>query len=160
MKDFKVISNSVERTKEIASKLAKYLKKGNVVIITGELGAGKTNFVQGFLESFNLEEDIISPTYNIVNEYTSAGTPVYHFDAYKLQDAYEFLQIGGEEYLEKGSSIIEWRQLILSVLPKEYIQIKMSKSEDDVNSRNLEFIAYGDSEEYMGILDKLKEELD
>ena len=80
MKTIKINSNSAEVTEKIAKKLASFLKKTDIVILTGELGAGKTKFVEGFLSYFNLQDEISSPTFNIVNEYSYQDTNIYHFD--------------------------------------------------------------------------------
>ena len=114
-----LISNSLEDTLKIGKVFASLLSKGDVVVLTGELGAGKTKFVEGFLENFNLQNEISSPTFNIVNEYCNKDTNVYHFDVYRLEDSDEFYAIGGEEYFEKGICLIEWGELISDVLPKE-----------------------------------------
>ena len=95
---------------------------------------GKTKFVEGFLSNFGLQDEISSPTFNIVNEYLTNNENIYHFDVYRLEDIDEFYEIGGEEYFEKGICIIEWGELIKDVLPKEYIHItfKREDSNDDI----------------------------
>ena len=141
----------------IAKNLAKFLKKGDTVVLTGELGCGKTKFTEGFLSYFGLEDEISSPTFNIVNEYSKENTNIYHFDVYRLSDTEEFYAIGGEEYFEKGICLIEWGELIEDALPFEYLHIFFEKSASNENSRILKFEALG--KKYELILDKLKEEL-
>lgn len=129
---YSFISKSENETKLFAQKLAKQLDVGNIVILSGELGAGKTKFTEGFLEYFNLEDEISSPTFTIVNEYhSSTGINIYHFDVYRLADTDEFYAIGGDEYFEKGICLIEWGETIKDALPKEYIHITIDK--DDTN---------------------------
>ena len=82
----KLISHSETETKELAKKIAKNLKPGDVIVLTGELGSGKTKFTEGFLSYFNLENELSSPTFNIVNEYDTPNFPIYHFDVYRLED--------------------------------------------------------------------------
>ena len=137
MENIKIISNNQEETKQLAKNLANFLSKGDIVVLTGELGAGKTKFVEGFLENFNLQDEISSPTFNIVNEYVNDNTSIYHFDVYRLSDSDEFYSIGGEEYFEKGICIIEWGEMIENLLPPEYIKITFSKDDEDENVRNL-----------------------
>ena len=91
-------SHSSEETMNFASNLASQLHVGDVVVLTGELGAGKTKFTEGFLRYFGLAEQISSPTFNIVNEYKKDDINIYHFDVYRLEDVSEFYAIGGEEY--------------------------------------------------------------
>ena len=157
MKKFNITSNLSDQTIHIASTLAKHLKNGDTVVLTGELGAGKTKFTEGFLAYFGLENEITSPTFNIVNEHTKNDINIYHFDVYRLADIDEFYAIGGEEYFDKGICIIEWGELIEEALPEEYIKISIQKQENTDNSRSLHFEAFG--QKYELILDKLKEEL-
>ena len=101
----------------------------------GDLGAGKTKFTEGFLSFWNLQDQISSPTFTIVNEYTSEDINIYHFDVYRLADIDEFYAIGGQEYFEKGICIIEWGELILEALPDNYIKIEIKKDNNDENTR-------------------------
>jgi tRNA threonylcarbamoyladenosine biosynthesis protein TsaE len=133
----KIISNSEEETKLIGRKFAKDLKKGDVIVLTGDLGSGKTKFTEGVLQFFGLENEISSPTFNIVNEYVNRDVNVYHFDVYRLEDEDEFYAIGGEEYFEKGICLIEWGEMIESALPNKYIQISFSRNLEDENVREI-----------------------
>lgn len=133
----KIVSNSEEETKLIGRKFAENLKKGDVVVLTGDLGSGKTKFTEGVLQFFGLESEISSPTFNIVNEYTKDNVNVYHFDVYRLEDEDEFYAIGGEEYFEKGICLIEWGEMIESALPNKYIQISFSRNLSDENLREI-----------------------
>ena len=103
----------------------------------GDLGAGKTKFTEGFLSFWNLQNEISSPTFTIVNEYTSKDINIYHFDVYRLADIDEFYAIGGQEYFEKGICIIEWGELIEEALPNNYIKIEILKDEKQENIRNI-----------------------
>jgi len=117
------ISKFEEDTINFASQFASKLQLGNIIILSGDLGAGKTKFTQGILKYFNLENEISSPTFTIVNEYTDSTIPIYHFDVYRLADIEEFYAIGGEEYFSKGICIIEWGELLENILPADYIKI-------------------------------------
>lgn len=148
-------STSPEDTLKIGKNLAALLKQGDIVILTGELGSGKTKFVEGFLQNYNLQDEISSPTFNIINEYISNQNNIYHFDVYRLSDSDEFYAIGGEEYFEKGICLIEWGEMILDVLPKDYIHLKILKSTDDMNLRTFEF-EVNENSKYVEILNNLK----
>lgn len=150
-------SNSTTDTLKIGKLLSNLLTKGDIVVLTGELGSGKTKFVEGFLENYGLENEISSPTFNIVNVYLSSENNIYHFDVYRLEDSDEFYAIGGEEYFEKGICLIEWGELISDVLPKDYIHVIIHKDVIDENSRVFEF-EIDDNSKYIDILNKLKEE--
>lgn len=142
---YKFISKSESDTINFAKKLASKLKPSDIVVLTGELGSGKTKFTQGFLEHYGLEKEISSPTFTIVNEYnTKDGLNIYHFDVYRLSDSEEFYAIGGEEYFENGICIIEWGEIIKDALPKDYIHITFEKSENDENYRLLKIETVGE----------------
>ncbi len=136
-------SNSEKDTLNFGKKLASYLKPKDVVVLSGELGAGKTKFTEGFLSYFGLENEISSPTFTIVNEYCKNDINIYHFDVYRLEDSSEFYEIGGEEYFEKGICLIEWGELIKDALPKDYLEITFSKNVENENSRVLELTSHG-----------------
>ena len=97
MRLLNLTSKSSNDTINIAKSLAKSLSSGDTVVVTGELGSGKTKFTEGFLSYFGLENEISSPTFNIVNEYSKNSVNIYHFDVYRLSDIEEFYAIGGEE---------------------------------------------------------------
>ena len=148
MNDFQFISNNLGDTMNFAKNLAKKLKKGDVVVLTGELGSGKTKFVQGFLSFFGLENEISSPTFTIVNVYDSKNFPIYHFDVYRLEDSSEFYEIGGDEYFENGVCLIEWGEIIGDALPSKYIHITFEKDEKNKNKRilHIKFIGNFDND--------------
>lgn len=151
---YNFISKFESDTIAFAKKLASKLHKSDVVVLTGELGSGKTKFTEGFLEHFNLQNEISSPTFTIVNEYNAPdGLNIYHFDVYRLEDSEEFYAIGGEEYFENGICIIEWGEIIKDALPKNYIHITFEKSNDDENYRMLKVETIGDKYQDMFPLD-------
>lgn len=123
----KYISESYEDTQRIASEFAKTLKSGDVICMYGDLGAGKTAFVQGLAKGLGIDEHITSPTFTIVNEYMG-DKPLYHFDVYRIADSDEMYEIGYEEYISgDGISVIEWPQLIEDILPEHRYDIEISK---------------------------------
>lgn len=137
MKVFQFISNNEKETKNFAKLLAKQLEKKDTIVLTGNLGSGKTKFVEGILSHFGLENEISSPTFTIVNEYQKDNIFIFHFDVYRLEDSTEFYEIGGEEYFEKGICLIEWGELIKDVLPKNYLHLTFSRNAQDENLRIL-----------------------
>lgn len=104
---------------------------------SGELGSGKTKFVEGILKYFGLEDEISSPTFTIVNEYKAESQNIYHFDVYRLSDSSEFYAIGGEEYFERGICLIEWGELILDAIPEKHKTISFSRDLVHENRRIL-----------------------
>ena len=144
MKTYNFTSHSSEETMNFASNLASKLNVGDVVVLSGELGSGKTKFTEGFLKYFNLDDEISSPTFSIVNEYKKDDLNIYHFDVYRLEDVDEFYAIGGEEYFSSGICIIEWGEIIEDALPQNCIRIYFEKDLSDENIRYLK-ITYPDS---------------
>ncbi len=145
MATYKYVSNSEQETKNFAKKLASKLHIGDVIVLTGELGSGKTKFTEGLLSFFGLENEISSPTFTIVNEYKNNQTTIYHFDVYRLEDSDEFYAIGGEEYFENGICIIEWGEIIQDVLPENHLTIKFEKDNQNENKRILNIKTFGNS---------------
>jgi len=130
-----IITYSEEETKKVARNIASKVNKTAVIVLNGELGAGKTKFTEGFLSYFGLENEISSPTFTIVNEYSNEKTNIYHFDVYRLSNIDEFYAIGGEEYFSKGICIIEWGRIIEEALPEHYIKIDIQKDDENFDKR-------------------------
>lgn len=137
---FSITTNSANETLEIGKKMAPYLNKGDVIVLLGDLGAGKTLFVSGLLDFYNKKEEASSPTFTIVNEYDlKDDLKLFHFDVYRLESSDEFLAIGGDEFFEKGICVIEWGDKISDVIPKDALIIKIEKDVDDINKRTICF---------------------
>ena len=158
MKYVKLISHNEKETLDIGKTLASLLKKGDTVVLTGELGSGKTKLTEGILTYYGLEDEISSPTFTIVNEYIKDDIKIFHFDVYRLEDSSEFYAIGGEEYFENGICIIEWGEIIQDALPKDYIHIQFERNDNDENIRILNIISYG--EKYNELLIKLEDKIE
>ena len=156
MENYIYNSKSENDTKKLAIKIASMLKKGDLIVLCGDLGSGKTKFTEGFLTYFGLENEISSPTFTIVNEYKKDNINIYHFDVYRLEDSSEFYAIGGDEYFENGICIIEWGELISDALPNEYIKIDFSRNESNENERFLNIQSIG--KKYDNIIESLKGE--
>lgn len=137
------ISNSENETIEFGKKLASQLHTGDIVVLTGELGSGKTKLTEGLLSYYGLQNEISSPTFTIVNEHDLPDTKLFHFDVYRIDDIDEFYAIGGEEYFEKGISVIEWGEKILDALPDDYIHIIFSRNDEDPDRRIIKIEVHG-----------------
>lgn len=117
-------------TAAIAAEFAAGLEGGEFVAMYGDLGAGKTAFVQGLAKALGITQHVTSPTFTIVNEY-EGRLPLYHFDVYRIADPEEMYEIGYEDYLDAGGvCIVEWSELIEELFPKEYIKITIDKDDD------------------------------
>ena len=118
---------SEQATMDLARKIGKESQPGDIICLKGELGAGKTHFVKGFVTAFGIpQEAVSSPTFSIIQEY-SGTVPIYHFDFYRLENVREALEIGSEEYFYgEGVSIIEWPERIEAILPDDVKQISIA----------------------------------
>ena len=115
---------------ELAENIESEKFPGMIICLDGELGSGKTLFVKGFAKSLGIEENITSPTFNIVKEYQSGEMPLYHMDVYRLEDGDE--SIGFDDYFKsEGICIIEWAELIEDSLPEERLDIKFRVIDED-----------------------------
>lgn len=115
-------------TLEIAGKMAKQAKSGDVYTLIGDLGVGKTAFTKGFARGLGIKEPVVSPTFTILQIYDDGRIPFYHFDVYRIGDIMEMDEIGYEEYVYgEGVSIIEWANLIDEILPSSYQEIIIEK---------------------------------
>ncbi|WP_024469336.1 tRNA (adenosine(37)-N6)-threonylcarbamoyltransferase complex ATPase subunit type 1 TsaE [Treponema pedis] len=124
------ILKSEEETVKLGKRLGKALKKGDVIALDGTLAAGKTYFTKGIAQGLDIKDEITSPTFTIVSEY-SGSLHLYHIDVYRLDGADDFLDLGAEEMLYgEGICVIEWSEKVKSVLPKNTIYVKIFINED------------------------------
>jgi len=124
-------SNNVNETIDLSFEIAKFLKVTDVIVLNGELGSGKTVFMQGIAKHFGIQDEVSSPTFTIVNEYIARDINIYHFDVYRLEDENQFIDTIGTEYFENGISIIEWGNIIKNILPKSAIYVDISKIDEN-----------------------------
>ncbi len=119
------ISNSLKQTLKIAENFAKTLKPNDVVLLNGEMGAGKTQFTKGIAKGLGIASDITSPTYAYMNDYDGK---LYHYDCYRLSSGEDAEALGLTDYFYAGGiCVIEWSENISSVLPKNTITVKIEK---------------------------------
>ena len=136
-KDFAITTKSAEETQTFGNNLAKKLNYGSVIALYGELGSGKTQLVKGICKGLGVEQTVSSPTFIIVNEYSSPKFPlIFHFDLYRMRTKNEVLNMGFNDYLkEKGIVLIEWPEHIEDILPDETIKIHMAHTVENENYR-------------------------
>ena len=124
----KHISNNEKETFEIAKNFAKSLKSGDIIALSGDLGAGKTAFVKGVAFALGCKDIVSSPTFTLVNEYTGTEHMLYHFDVYRLSNVTTENCDWIDEYLfSDGICIIEWADNLIDILPEDYININITK---------------------------------
>lgn len=139
-----LITHSVEETMALGQALAPHLKKGDVLLLNGDLGAGKTHFVKGLAKGLGFQGQVVSPTFNLWNNYDlpeGAAIPrINHFDVYRVPDEEEVLALGFEEAIYgEALSIIEWSDLVPGILPEDYLSIRIQRQGEDQRLITLTF---------------------
>lgn len=142
-----------EETRALGKLCAPLFEEGDVVLLLGDLGAGKTTFVGGVAEGLNIKEDVISPTFNIMKCYFKGTLPLYHIDAYRLEN--QNIEIGLDEYIEgDGVCLIEWPMYIEKLLPDERLEISLHNLGGD--EREITFKS--ESPRFEKLIEKLSKE--
>ncbi|WP_419559137.1 tRNA (adenosine(37)-N6)-threonylcarbamoyltransferase complex ATPase subunit type 1 TsaE [Prevotella sp.] len=125
--------NSLADIKEAAKQFIANMGNGKVFAFYGKMGAGKTTFIKAICEEMGVEDVITSPTFAIVNEYTSqkTGDTIYHFDFYRIKKLEEVYDMGYEDYFYGGSiCFLEWPELIEDLLPEDAVKVSIEETED------------------------------
>jgi len=121
-------SFSEEDTFKIGYDLAEKAREGDLFLLEGDLGVGKTVFAKGFAKGLGIEEPITSPTFTIIQEYEEGRLPFYHFDVYRIADEEEMFELGYEAYFfGRGVCLIEWASLIEGLLPEDCRTVQIKK---------------------------------
>ncbi len=125
-----LMMNDVKATQDFGYRLGSLINKRTVILLTGDLGAGKTTFTASLAKGLGVKEIVNSPTFTILKEYDSGRLPLYHFDAYRLEGNEQ--DLGFDEYIDdEAVSVIEWPMFMQEDLPDEYMQIEIKRIEDD-----------------------------
>lgn len=140
--EMEIESESAAATQAWGAALAPQLAPGDVIALQGDLGAGKTNFVQGLARGLGIREDVNSPTFILANEYPGGRLPLYHVDAYRLENADEARGFGLDDYLNgNGVTVVEWAERVRDALPQDTLWIEFEYLGE--NERRLTFNALG-----------------
>jgi tRNA threonylcarbamoyladenosine biosynthesis protein TsaE len=129
-RSLKVVTRSPEETRILGASLAPTLLPGDVLSLSGDLGAGKTVFVQGLATALGVTDRVTSPTFTIVHEY-DGRYPIMHLDVYRLDSFQEIIDLGFEEYFDpRAVVLIEWGEAVEQLLPRRHLRIELRRSED------------------------------
>ncbi|MBI2238453.1 MAG: tRNA (adenosine(37)-N6)-threonylcarbamoyltransferase complex ATPase subunit type 1 TsaE, partial [Actinobacteria bacterium] len=128
-------AETAEDTRAVGEAVASLLRAGDAVALTGELGAGKTTFVQGAARALGVTRAVVSPTFTLVREYRGR-LPVYHVDVYRLDRVQDVLDLGLEEMSDEGVLFVEWGDVVEALLPESYLLIELT-TEPDGDARRL-----------------------
>ncbi len=132
------VVNSLTETENLAKKIAKKIENGMVILLCGDIGAGKTTFTKFLLNNLGVKSIVSSPTFTLLNEYNGVF-PVYHFDMYRIQSSDELYELGFEDYINSkispyvktGLTLIEWPENVKDILPQNAVNIKIEKLGDN-----------------------------
>ncbi len=128
--DFPVFLPDAAATLGLGREIGRVAEAGEVIALVGDLGAGKTTLTQGIVEGLGYREEITSPTFTLVQEYAGGRLEVFHFDFYRVEQEHELLELGWDDYLERGGLVIvEWPDLHPELLPKETFWLELSHRE-------------------------------
>lgn len=154
MKEYIIFSDGPDMTRKLGYRLGLVLKKDDVLLLDGDLGAGKTCLTQGIAEAIGIKEPASSPTYNLVNEYVGGDFSLYHYDVYRLSSADELLDIGFEENLGEGVIVVEWAVNTEGCFPADSIRIFIERM-DDIGAEKRKIIMNIDEERGDSIVNSL-----
>ena len=122
---------NIDNIREAAREFIEHIGEHRVFAFYGEMGAGKTTFIKAICEELGVEDVITSPTFAIVNEYTSSDGPIFHFDFYRIKKLEEVYDMGFEDYFYSGAlCFMEWPELIEEVLPEDAVKVSIKEEED------------------------------
>jgi tRNA threonylcarbamoyl adenosine modification protein YjeE len=140
---FTLSVNSLEATNQFAARLAQHLQPGDILMLNGGLGAGKTHIVKAVARALNSQDEVSSPTYTIANVYRTDRGELLHMDAYRLESREEFWDLGLEEQFETGITMLEWGEKYAADF-EEYLSINITIDQEKETSRVLQLVAVGE----------------
>lgn len=150
-----VITNNADETIALGKQLGNLVEPGMVILLDGDLGAGKTTFTKGIAQALGIKRYVKSPTFTLIREYPEGRIPLYHMDVYRLEEGGAD-DLGLEEYFDgNGVSIVEWSQFVEHLLPEDYLTIHFIKDENNDEQRQLRFEAQG--EQYQQLINQLEQ---
>ena len=136
-------TSNASQTQDLAAALAALSIPGDLILLAGEMGAGKTAFAQGFARGLGIHEQVTSPTFTIVREYSGGRLSLHHLDVYRLDNLSEVADLGLSEMLDEDAvMLVEWGDAVLPALPEEYLELRISFGDDD-DARQFELRGVG-----------------
>ncbi len=137
------VTHSPQETRSLGEELGRLLRPGDVLVLQGDMGAGKSELTRGIARGLQIDGPIASPTFTILQAYDTGRLPLYHFDWYRIDDPEELYEIGTEEYLTGGGiSVVEWPDRAVHILPKAHLQVSIAYGAGE-NDRIIEITPVG-----------------
>ena len=139
-----IVTNSPEETRAFGSKLAEVLKPGDVILLLGDMGAGKSELSRGIARGLGIDGPVPSPTFTIMQAYDMGKYPLYHFDWYRLSSSQELYEMGMDEYLGgDGIALVEWPSQAPDAVPETRLEVTLSPDETISNQRRITLAPVG-----------------
>ena len=136
-------THSAAETRALGERMANALAPGDVVLLEGDLGAGKSELARGIARGLGVRETVTSPTFTILNVYESGKVPLYHFDWYRLESAEELFEMGMDEYLGgDGIALVEWPERCPEAIPEKTVRVRIGQSGE--NERTFTFEGFNE----------------
>lgn len=131
----RLTSHSAKDTQAIAAEVARVVQAGDLIVLGGDLGAGKTTWMQGFGAALGVEDPITSPTFVLMRTYEGRSLPIVHMDVYRLEHLQEAVDLGLAEILDDGAvAVVEWGDLVAAVLPADFLEVLIEQVHDDADA--------------------------
>ncbi len=146
MNDVAALTRSADETRAVGRSIAALLRPGDVIIVAGELGSGKTTFVQGLAAGLDVDLPVVSPTFTLAREYTGR-IPLVHVDVYRLDRARDVIDLGLEELADDAVLAVEWGDVAVAYLPAEHLEVRMGSGPgpEPAEERTIALAAHGPS---------------
>jgi tRNA threonylcarbamoyladenosine biosynthesis protein TsaE len=155
MNKIELESHSAEQTQQLGYYLGQIAQPGNIFLLSGNLGSGKTCLTQGIARGMDIKSTVISPSFVLVREHYGR-MPLYHMDLYRLDNIEEIVNLGLEQYFEgDGLCVVEWAEKGITVFPAEHLLISM----EYLTETDRKIVIQADTEDYNRLLDELKGKL-
>jgi tRNA threonylcarbamoyladenosine biosynthesis protein TsaE len=148
-----------DATRRVAAAVARMLEPGDVVVLSGELGAGKTCFVQGAARAMGVTERVTSPTFTLVRTYPHANPPIVHVDVYRLERLHDVLDLGDEVFADDVVTFVEWGDAIAPLLPDDRLDVEVLLAGDDADDGDRLVVLSGHGR-LATLGDRLRDDLD
>lgn len=144
MQEYNLQTHSYQETESFGHRFASLLEAGDVILLNGDLGVGKTTFTRGLAQGLGISKNVKSPTFTLIREYQDGKMPLYHMDTYRLENNPDE-DLGFDEYFHgNGVTVVEWPQFIKDEVPADHISVNLKRDPDSEDGRIINIKLHGD----------------